>query len=122
MADIFQAAAIKADVIDEGARRLAITLCDDAGAEMTVTIPVEIAAALGRIAGEFAHHADTGNLTPTKMPSGFAIGSGRYEPIVLVRFENDTPYGLSADHAMRLGRALIAEAKQMAGAPPPTRQ
>ena len=122
MAEVFEAEAIKADVVDEGARRLGVTLCDENGRELTLTISPEIAAALGRIASEFAHHADTGNLTPTKMPNAFAIGSGRFEPIVLVRFENDTPYGLSADHAMRLGRALIAEAKQMASVPPPTRQ
>lgn len=122
MQDVFRAEAIAADVVERGERRLSITLADAAGRETTVSLTPEVSAALARIASEFAHHAETGDPTPTKMPNGFAIGSGRFEPVVLIRFEDDVPYGLSVDHAMRLGRALIAEAKQMTSQPPGMRQ
>lgn len=122
MQDVFRAEAITADVVERDQRRLSITLCDAVGRETTLSLTPEIAAALARLAGEFAHHAETGDVMPTKMPNGFAIGSGRFEPVVLIRFEDDVPYGLSADHAMRLGRALIAEAKQMTSQPSGLRQ
>lgn len=122
MGDVFRAEAINADVVDRETRRLSITMSDDAGNETTFSLSPEVAAAIARLTSEFAHHADTANLTPTKMPNAFAIGTGRFEPVVLIRFENDVPYGLSADHALRLGRALIAEAKQMNAQPPALRQ
>lgn len=122
MQDVFRAEAIAADVVERDQRRLSITLSDGAGRETTVSLTPEVAAALARIAGEFAPHGGTGEPAPAKMPSAFAIGSGRFEPVVLIRFEDDVPYGLSADHAMRLGRALIAEAKQMTSQPPGLRQ
>jgi len=122
MQDVFRAEAIAADVVERDQRRLSITLSDATGRETAVSLTPEVAAALARIAGEFAQHAEAGDPTPTKMPSGFAIGSGRFEPVVLIRFEDDVPYGLSADHAIRLGRALIAEAKQMTSQPSGLRQ
>ena len=106
----------------ENDTRLAVTFADCAGREMTLTLTPEISAALAKLAQAFAQSAGTSGILPTKMPSGFAIGSGRYEPVVLVRFEDDTPYGLSAREAQRLGEALIEEARQMAGVPAPLRQ
>ena len=55
----------------------------------------------------------------TKMPKGFAVGTARYEPIVLIRFENDAPYGLDAADAAELGRALVeqAESVELEGVP-----
>lgn len=118
----FRADTIAADTIDAKTGRLLITLADAKGEELTISISTEVAGALARLTSPFMQDPEPGELTPTKMPSEFAIGTGRFEPIVLIRFENDVPYGLSADHAMRLGRALISEAKQMAAQPPPLRQ
>ena len=56
------------------------------------------------------------------MPDSFAVGSGRYEQVVLVRFEDDVPYGLRAAEARLLGEALIEQADEMAGAPVLMRQ
>ena len=107
------------------ADRLAITLADATGRHWTVSLGPETATALARVLEEFARcaKATSGSpLSPTKMPSGFAIGAGRFERIVLVRFEDDVPYGLAADEARRLGEALIAEAEQLDGAPAPLTQ
>ena len=101
-------------VCESGPSRLEITLGGRGGQECIVSLTPEVAAAIARLAGEFAHQAGPGGLSLTKMPSGFAIGTGVHDPVVLVRFENDTPYGLSAETAVLLGQALIKEAGQMA--------
>lgn len=46
----------------------------------------------------------------TKRPHGFSVGRGRFEDVVLVRFEDDVPYGLTAADAAELGQALLDEA------------
>lgn len=108
-------------VSESGPSRLEITLGGRGGRECIVTLTPEVAAAIARLAGEFAHQAEPGGLSLTKMPSDFAIGTGLHDPVVLVRFENDTPYGLSAETALQLGQALIKEAGQMAVQPLPSR-
>lgn len=50
------------------------------------------------------------------MPDSFSVGRGRHESVVLVRFEDDTPYGLSAAQAAELGEALLEEAETTADA------
>lgn len=125
MTEPFAAQAIVATRAESAADRLAITLCDGMGREHTLTLAAETAVALALVLGEFARSArpaTSSQALPTKMPSEFAIGAGRFEQVVLVRFEDDVPYGLAAEEALRLGRALIAEAEQLAGAPAPLRQ
>jgi hypothetical protein len=118
----FHADTILADrVARSGPLRLEITLGGQGGNQLALSLTPEVAAAVARLAGEFAHHAEPGRPALTKMPSEFAIGSGVHDPVVLVRFENDTPYGLSAETAMALGQALIDEAEQMATQPQPGR-
>lgn len=115
MGNTFDAETIIAHkVCESGPTRLELTLGGRGGQECIVNLTPEVAAAIARLAGEFAHHAEPGGLSLTKMPSEFAIGTGVHDPVVLVRFENDTPYGLSAETALQLGQALIKEAGQMA--------
>ncbi len=125
MTEPFAAQAIVTTRAESAADRLAVTLADTMGCERTLTLTAETAAALALVLGEFARSArpaSSSQALPTKMPSGFAIGAGRFEQVVLVRFEDDVPYGLAAEEALRLGHALIAEAEQLAGAPAPLRQ
>lgn len=107
-------------VSESGPSRLEITL-GSRGRECIVTLTPETAAAIARLAGEFAHQIVPGGPSLTKMPSEFAVGSGVHDPVVLVRFENETPYGLSAETAHELGRALIQEAGQVMAQPLPCR-
>lgn len=122
MSRSIDAQAISATHKLEREKRLAITLADAAGRETEVTLTSELAAALARVLGEFAAASKPGGAAATKMPSAFAIGAGRYEPVVLVRFEDDAPYGLAPREALRLGRALIAQAQDMAAMPAPLKQ
>lgn len=118
----FDAETIIAHTVAEGGPlRLEITLGGRGGRECAVSLTPEVAAAIARLASEFAHQAGPGELPLTKMPREFAIGSGVHDPVVLVRFENDTPYGLSAETARQLGQALIEEAGQMTSQPVPSR-
>ncbi len=122
MGNTFDAETIIAHKVSEsGPLRLEINLGGRGGHECIVTLTPEVAAAIARLAGEFAHQAELGGLSLTKMPRDFAIGSGVHDPVVLVRFENDTPYGLSAETALQLGQALINEAAQMSSQPVPRR-
>lgn len=122
MGHTFDAETIIAHTIAEGGpSRLEITLGGRGGRECAISLTPEVAAAIARLASEFAHQSAPGDLPLTKMPREFAIGSGVHDPVVLVRFENDTPYGLSAETARQLGQALIEEAGQMTTQPVPSR-
>ena len=50
------------------------------------------------------------------------MGSGRHEPVVLLRFEDEHAYGLSPDQAVQLGEALLEEAEAMSNVRYPVRQ
>ncbi|MEZ5898085.1 MAG: hypothetical protein R3D51_01195 [Hyphomicrobiaceae bacterium] len=125
MTQTFAAQSIVSTRGESPSDRLAITIADAQGREKTVTLSAEMASALAHVLSEFARSSDAraaSSVLPTKKPAGFAIGAGRYEPIVLVRFEDDVPYGLAAEEALRLGHALIAEAEQLFDAAVPLRQ
>lgn len=120
--DEFDAVAIAATNCDSD--RLAVTLASVAGERLTVTLTADVAMAVSRQLAEFASTVEISarRLTPTKMPRGYAIGCGRHEPVVLVRFEDDLPYGFSPREALKLGKALIAEAEELELKPQPLRQ
>ena len=45
------------------------------------------------------------------MPKTFAVGTAKYDSVVLVRFENEVPYGLRPKDAMELGHALLEQSE-----------
>jgi hypothetical protein len=51
------------------------------------------------------------------VPSDFSVGRGRFEQVVLVRFENDVPYALAPAMAAELSRELAEEAADVALTP-----
>lgn len=100
--------------------RLTITLADSAGRVQLLSITPELAATLVGILNEFASAADcTGGRGGclTKLPKNFAVGAGRYEKLVLLRFEDEAPFALSASDAAELGHALVSEAEALAHQP-----
>jgi hypothetical protein len=58
----------------------------------------------------------------TKIPDRYAVGHGRHEPFVMLRFEDDPAYGLTAEQALNLGEALLDEVETIAKAKYPVRQ
>ena len=47
------------------------------------------------------------------MPKRYAVGHGRHEPLVMLRFEDEAAYGLSPSQATVMGEALLEEAEAL---------
>ena len=88
---------------------LALDLLDSKGRTCALNVSQSVSIALAELMGSLRQSERSG-LEPTKLPARFAVGSARYEPIVLVRFEDDTPYGLTPELAAKLAQALSEEA------------
>ncbi len=95
---------------DRANERLEITLCDASGTTRTISLSSDAVTALTSLLTDHAQKTGAaGNVT--KLPESFAVGHGRHEPVVMLRFEEDPAYGLTADQALGLGEALIEEAE-----------
>ena len=99
-----------------------LTLSDATGRKLTIDIGDGLARDLLSALQHLVERPSRTGPAATKMPKGFAVGTARYEPVVLVRFENDTPYGLHAADAAELGRALVEHAESVEFEGVPARQ
>jgi hypothetical protein len=97
-------------------RRIEVVLSDIDGGRHTLSLSASTAAHLAAALRGYgsAGHRDA---DATKLPRQFAVGRGRYERLVLVRFEDDVPYGLDVREAAELGHALIEESEMVAAEP-----
>lgn len=114
MAKTFFADMIAKSEIDRASARLEIALSDAAGHVQTVSLSPDALAALVAIASQAAPAdiAHPGRLT--KLPKRYAVGHGRHEPVVMLRFEDEPAYGLSVSQAEDLAEALLEEAEAVA--------
>lgn len=94
-----------------------ITFANAKGETQTVAVTADVARALLQELADFAHSASGSGPVATKMPKTFAVGTGKFEDVVLVRFEQDAPYGLVAEDALELGRALVAHGRAIEAEP-----
>jgi hypothetical protein len=102
--------------------RLEVTMADRQGRMCTVSMSADVADVLRTALEETAVGGRTAGPRPTKLPTRFAVGTARYEPLVLVRFEDDVAYGLDAPAAARLGTELLEQAESVEVRPPAARQ
>ncbi len=94
---------------------LDVQFVDATGRQTVIRVPADLALRLAKELTEFAEGAAHGlDATLTKRPKSFAVGTGRFDKFVLVRFEDDAPYALDADDAAELGEALIEQSETMA--------
>ena len=93
--------------------RLEIEFADQAGQHQTVSLSADAVNALAEIIGQFLISNQRSREHLTKLPRHYAVGHGRHEPVVLLRFEDETAYGLSPDQAAELGEALLEEVEAM---------
>ena len=107
----FAATVVTHTMISRDARHLQISLANVYGQTQTVILTLEISAALSLVLQDFSRTATKHPSPLTKMPRGFAVGSGVHENLVLVRFENDVPYGLDPSVAAELGQALLDQSQ-----------
>lgn len=106
MAQKFNAEILTRSEHDRANGRLEVSLCDATGECRTISLGADVVAALASLIAEAPNHSDM-----TKIPDHFAVGHGRHEPVVMLRFEDDPAYGLTAAQAIDLGAALIEEAE-----------
>jgi hypothetical protein len=102
---------------------LELTFVDARGNTETINVPGRIAMDLGEVltslAGQLAENCDA---KLTRVPKLCAVGHARHEGLVLIRFDDDPPYGLEVDKASELWRELRQEAERMSHLKVPTRQ
>jgi hypothetical protein len=92
---------------DRANGRIEISLCNVAGECHTISLGRDVVTALTALLAEGPARGSG----LTKIPDNFSVGHGRHEPVVMVRFEDDPAYGLTAEQAVGLGEALIEEAE-----------
>lgn len=111
MPEAFNAEILTRSERDRANGRLEISLCDAAGNCRTVSLSSDVVAALTSL---LADNNSVFRSDVTKIPDNFAVGHGRHEPVVMLRFEDDPAYGLTAEQAVGLGEALLEEAETIA--------
>lgn len=113
MKDVFAAVAIARTKQADGGT-LELQLADASGRKTAIRLTAEVASRLANELMEFAENTRSERDTAlAKRPTSFAVGSGRYENLVLVRFDDDAPYALDAIDAADLGEALIEQSEDV---------
>jgi hypothetical protein len=88
--------------------RLEVVVVGADGKEAKICLSADTAASLATILSEFAaRNAARHDAALTKRPKNFAVGTGRFERVVLIRFEDDPPYALKPELARELCEALL---------------
>jgi hypothetical protein len=108
MTKIFSAEVITRSNFNNETSRLEIALADSTGSARTLSLGPDAIAALAEIVAGLP--VLTGNHL-TKIPKRYAVGHGRHEPVVMIRFEDEPAYGLSVTQAAALAEALLEEAE-----------
>jgi hypothetical protein len=121
MPEKFCAEILTRSEFDRSNARLEISLCDARGECRTISLSANALSALVSVLGEHSHVGNAAN-DLTKIPDRYAVGHGRHEPFVMLRFEDDPAYGLTAEQALNLGEALLDEVETIAKAKYPVRQ
>jgi hypothetical protein len=122
MPDTFVARSVAETCAKHDERRFEMTFVDASGEKQTISLPVDVAADLVPVLQALsAGLSDTG-IEFTRMPKSTAVGSARYERLVLVRFDDDPPYALNIDAAENLWRGVREEAEQVSRMKAPARQ
>ncbi|AGK58526.1 hypothetical protein HYPDE_34273 [Hyphomicrobium denitrificans 1NES1] len=114
MAEIFFAEMIAESEVDHATSRLEVALSDAAGRVQKLSLGPDAVAALVAIASQAPRSNASSPDRLTKLPKCYAVGHGRHEPVVMLRFEDEPAYGLSVTQAEHLAEALLEEAEAVA--------
>jgi len=121
MVEKFYAEILTRSEFDRANERLEISLCDARGERRMISLSADTVSALASLLGEYSDVRKGAN-DLTKIPDRYAVGHGRHEPVVMLRFEDDPAYGLTAEQALNLGEALLDEVETITKAKYPMRQ
>jgi hypothetical protein len=98
----------------EDRRRFELTFVDAQGQKQTVSIPTGVAADLVPVLNSLAEGLDgTKAAKFTKMPRQWAVGTAQHERLVLLKFDDDPPYGLDLKVAETLWREVREETESV---------
>lgn len=123
MSQNFKAQSLVATRARGDERRLEMTFVDADGRQQTISLPEAVAADLAPVLKSLSAGVNGADLAPfTRMPKLMAVGCAKHERLVLIRFDDEPPYGLDLDEAENLWREVREEAKQVSRLKPPMRQ
>jgi hypothetical protein len=98
----------------EDRRRFELTFVDARGNKQTISLPIRVAAELVPVLNSLVAGVDGAkNAKFTKMPRQWAVGTAQHERLVLLKFDDDPPYGLDLDVAENLWREVREETESV---------
>ena len=123
MAKTFRAQSLAQTRTAKDGRSFDMTFVDAAGAERTINVPLQVAADLLPVLSSLAESlARAKGPQFTKVPKEWAVGRAQHERLVLIKFDEDPPYGLAIDDAAHLWREVREEAEIVSLLGEPVRQ
>jgi hypothetical protein len=123
MSRTFRAQSLAQTRASKDGRSVEITFADAAGAKRTISLPLRLAADLAPVLSSLAADLDRkGGPRFTKVPKEWAVGRAQHERLVLIKFDEDPPYGLALDDAANLWREVREEAEIVSLMAKPLRQ
>jgi hypothetical protein len=123
MGDIFFAQTLVETSVGDDKRRLEMTFVDADSQRHTLSLPIGLAADLADVLRSLATRTNgSGEPQFTKLPKQLAVASAKHERLVLLRFDDEPPYGLGLDEAESLWRGLREEAASVSQLKAPLRQ
>lgn len=97
---------------------LDLVMADASGEESKLRLTADLASSLRKVLEDFTSTGAAGTgTTLTKRPKAFAVGTGRFERLVLLRFEDDAPYALRPEDAIGLAEALTEQTETVVSMP-----
>jgi hypothetical protein len=96
-------------------RRVELTFFDATGKKQIISLPVGVASDLVPVLSSLAENVAgaASNARFTKMPRQWAVGTAQHERLVLLKFDDDPPYGLDLAVAETLWREVREETKSV---------
>lgn len=109
--------------VDHTEQRLDMTFVDARGEQHALSLPLAVARDLVPVLQSLTPPMRHQSRAPfTRLPNHLAVASAQHERLVLVRFDDEPPYGLSLRDAESLWRGLREEAQSISNARAPLRQ
>ena len=98
----------------EDRRHFELTFVDARGRKQIISVPVGIAADLVPVLTSLAEGlGDAKGAKFTKLPRQWAVGTAQHERLVLLKFDDDPPYGLDLEVAETLWREVRQETESV---------
>ena len=114
MSKTFVAQSLAETNVSADRRRFELTFTDAKGRCQTISLPAAVAADLVPVLNALAESLDAANSARfTKMPRQCAVGSAERERLVLLKFDDDPPYGLDLEVAESLWREMREETENV---------